>query len=79
MNDIYKLNKPSGQPMATRNVDSIAFQATIKDDWLDRLITSMYIVLTGTLFSISLETDVKTLEIFKSNSCLFLSRLLFIK
>jgi hypothetical protein len=23
-------------------------------DWLDRLITSMYIVLTGTLFSISL-------------------------
>jgi len=54
MNDIYKLNKPSGQPMATRNVDSIAFQSTIKDDWLDRLITSMYIVLTGTLFSISL-------------------------
>ncbi|MDC0027893.1 hypothetical protein OAJ35_00035 [Gammaproteobacteria bacterium] len=55
MNDIYKNNKPSGQPMAIRNVDSIAFGATIKtDDWLDRLITSMYIVLTGTLFSISL-------------------------
>tara|TARA_X000000368_G_C23056920_1_gene724380 strand:+ start:1621 stop:1812 length:192 start_codon:yes stop_codon:yes gene_type:complete len=55
MNDIYKHNKPSGQPMATRNVDSITFEATIKtDDWLDRLITSMYIVLTGTLFSISL-------------------------
>jgi|TARA_B100000809_G_scaffold142268_1_gene139774 ABC-type phosphate/phosphonate transport system permease subunit len=55
MNDTYKLNKPSGQPMATRNIDSIAFEATVKnDDWLDRLITSMYIVLTGTLFSISL-------------------------
>jgi ABC-type phosphate/phosphonate transport system permease subunit len=41
--------------MAIRNVDSITFEATIKtDDWLDRLITSMYIVLTGTLFSISL-------------------------
>ena len=55
MNDTYKLNKPSGQPMATRNIDSIAFEATVKnDDWLDRLITSMHIVLTGTLFSISL-------------------------
>jgi hypothetical protein len=54
MNDIYKLNKPSGQPMATRNIDSIAFQTTIQIDWLDRLITSMYIVLTGTLFTISL-------------------------
>ena len=54
MNDIYRLNKPSGQPMATRNIDSIAFQTTIQIDWLDRLITSMYIVLTGTLFSISL-------------------------
>jgi ABC-type dipeptide/oligopeptide/nickel transport system permease component len=54
MNDIYKLNKPSGQPMATKNINSITFEATIKDDWLDRLITSMYIVLTGTLFSISL-------------------------
>ena len=54
MNDIYKLNKPSGQPMATKNINSITFEAIIKDDWLDRLITSMYIVLTGTLFSISL-------------------------
>ena len=54
MNDIYKLNKPSGQPMATRNMDSITFQTTIQVDWLDRLITSMYIVLTGTLFTISL-------------------------
>jgi hypothetical protein len=40
--------------MATRNIDSIAFQTTIQIDWLDRLITSMYIVLTGTLFTISL-------------------------
>jgi ABC-type phosphate/phosphonate transport system permease subunit len=55
MNDIYKYNKPSGQPMATRNLNSMTLKATIKDDdWLDRLITSMYIVLTGTLFSISL-------------------------
>jgi len=54
MNDIYKLNKPSGQPMATRNMDSITFQTTIQVDWLDRLITSMYIVLTGTLLTISL-------------------------
>ena len=54
MNDIYKLNKPSGQPMATRNMDSITFQTTIQVDWSDRLITSMYIVLTGTLFTISL-------------------------
>ena len=37
-----------------RNVDSIAIQTAIQDDWLDRLITSMYIVLTGTLFTISL-------------------------
>ena len=54
MNDIYKLNKPSGQPMAIRNVDTIAIQTAIQDDRLDRLITSMYIVLTGTLFTISL-------------------------
>jgi hypothetical protein len=54
MNDIYKLNKPSGQPMAIRNVDTITIHPAIQNDWLDRLITSMYIVLTGTLFTISL-------------------------
>ncbi|HIE49899.1 MAG TPA: hypothetical protein EYF97_04545 [Gammaproteobacteria bacterium] len=54
MNDIYKENKPSGAPMATRKINAITLQTVLLDDWLDRLITSMYIVLTGTLFSVSL-------------------------
>jgi len=54
MNDIYKENKPSGAPMATRKINAMTLQALLQDDWLDRLIASMYIVLTGTLFSVSL-------------------------
>jgi len=54
MNDIYRKNKPSGQPMAIRKIGSISLNASIDDMWVDRLITSMYLVLTGTLCSISL-------------------------
>ena len=54
MNDLYKKNKPSGQPMAVRNLNSISQNVLLQSMWIDRLITSVYVVLSGTIIAISL-------------------------
>jgi len=54
MNDIYKKNKPSGQPMAIRHVNIIQIDSPLHYMWVDRLVTSMYIVLSASLITISL-------------------------
>lgn len=54
MNTLNYKKKTSKQPMATRNIITLNLDSDINDYWVDRLIVSMYAVLTGTLFSISL-------------------------
>ncbi len=54
MNDLYKKNKPSGQPMAVRSLNSISQNVLLQSMWIDRLITSVYVVLSGTIIAISL-------------------------
>ena len=54
MKDIYRKNKPSGQPMAIKSIDTIEFSEVLDYLWLDRLITSLYIVLSVSLSVISL-------------------------
>ena len=54
MNTSKHKRKTSKQPMATRNIITLNLDSDINDYWVDRLIVSMYGVLTGTLFSISL-------------------------
>ena len=54
MNDLYKKNKPSGQPMAVRKLNSISQNVLLQSMWIDRLITSVYVVLSGTIIAISL-------------------------
>ena len=54
MSDLYKKNKPSGQPMAVRSPNSISQNVLLQSMWIDRLITSMYAILAGTIVTISL-------------------------
>lgn len=54
MNDKYKENKPSGRPMAIRSFDSVSQNVLLQSMWIDRLITSVYVVLAGTIIAISL-------------------------
>lgn len=54
MNDIYKKNKPSGQPMAIRNLGVVQIESSFHFMWVDRLIASMYVVLSASLITISL-------------------------
>ena len=54
MKDIYRKNKHSGQPMAIKNMESLELSDTLNYLWLDRLITSLYIVLSVSLVVISL-------------------------
>jgi len=54
MNDIYKKNKPSGQPMAIRHLNTLQIDSQLNYMWVDRLVTSMYIVLSASLITISL-------------------------
>ena len=54
MNDKYKENKPSGRPMAIRSFDSVSQNVLLQSMWIDRLITSMYVILSGTIIAISL-------------------------
>ena len=54
MNDIYKKNKPSGQPMAVRYINTLQIESPLHYMWVDRLVTSMYIVLSASLITISL-------------------------
>jgi|TARA_B110000438_G_scaffold295613_1_gene338885 hypothetical protein len=54
MNNLNNKKKAAKQPMATRNAIALNLDSDLNDYWVDRLIVSMYVVLTGTLFSISL-------------------------
>ncbi len=54
MNDIYKKNKPSGQPMAIRQLNTLQIESPLNYMWVDRLVTSMYVVLSAALITISL-------------------------
>ena len=54
MKDIYKQNRPSGQPMAIRTIDAIDLTEPFNHLWIDRLVTSLYIVLSVSLTVISL-------------------------
>ena len=54
MCDLYKKNRPSGQPMAIKGFESISQNVLLQSMWIDRLITSVYVVLTGTIIAISL-------------------------
>ena len=54
MNDKYKENKPSGRPMAIRSFDTVSQNVLLQSMWIDRLITSMYAILSGTIVTISL-------------------------
>ena len=54
MKDIYRKNKHSGQPMAIKSIDTIELSEVLDYLWLDRLITSLYIVLSVSLSVISL-------------------------
>ena len=54
MKDIYRKNKHSGQPMAKKSIDTIELSEVLDYLWLDRLITSLYIVLSVSLSVISL-------------------------
>tara|TARA_B100000686_G_C16554763_1_gene844540 strand:+ start:166 stop:354 length:189 start_codon:yes stop_codon:yes gene_type:complete len=54
MNDIYKKNKPSGQPMAVRYTNNLQIENPLHFMWVDRLVTSMYLVLSAILITVSL-------------------------
>ncbi len=54
MNDIYKKNKPSRQPMAVRHMNTVQIESPLNYMWIDRLVTSMYIVLSASLITTSL-------------------------
>jgi hypothetical protein len=54
MKDIYRKNKHSGQPMAIKSIDTIELSEVLDYLWLDKLITSLYIVLSVSLSVISL-------------------------
>ncbi len=54
MNDIYKKNRPSGQPMAIRHLNALQIESPLNYMWVDRLVTSMYVVLSAALITISL-------------------------
>ena len=54
MKDIYRKNKHSGQPMAIKSIDTIELSEVLDYLWLDKLITSLYVVLSVSLSVISL-------------------------
>ena len=54
MNDINKKNKTSGQPVAVRHLNIVQIESPLHYMWLDRLITSIYVVLSASLITISL-------------------------
>ncbi|MAV22625.1 MAG: hypothetical protein ACJ0G1_03330 [Gammaproteobacteria bacterium] len=54
MKDIYRKNRRSNQPMAIRSAEAVEFTEVLNYFWMDRLITSLYIVLSVSLTVISL-------------------------
>ena len=53
MKDIYRKNKHSGQPMATKGIDTMDITEGFNYLWIDRLITSLYVVLSVSMAVIS--------------------------
>ena len=53
MYDLDRKNRPSGQPMAVKGFESISQNVLLQSMWIDRLITSMYAILSGTIVTIS--------------------------
>ncbi len=53
MKDIYRKNKHSGQPMAIKSIDTMDFTEGFNYLWIDRLITSLYVVLSVSMAVIS--------------------------
>ena len=49
MKDIYRKNRRSNQPMAIRSAEAVEFTEALNYFWMDRLITSVYIVLSVSL------------------------------
>ena len=47
MREVYRKNKHSGQPMAIKSIDTIELSEVLDYLWLDKLITSLYIVLSN--------------------------------
>ena len=54
MKDIYRKNKHSGQPMAIKSIDAMDLNESFNYLWIDRLVTSLYIVLSVSLAVISM-------------------------
>ena len=54
MKDKYRKNRRSNQPMAIRSAEAVEFTEALNYFWRDRLITSLYIVLSVSLTVISL-------------------------
>ena len=53
MKDIYRKNKHSGQPMAIKGIDTMDITEGFNYLWIDRLITSLYVVLSVSMAVIS--------------------------
>ena len=54
MKDIYRKNRRSNQPKAIRSAEAVEVTEALNYFWMDRLITSLYIVLSVSLSVISL-------------------------
>ncbi len=54
MNDLYNKNRPSGNPMAIKKAVYTNQNTLYQSMWIDRLIVSMYVMLSSTLLVISL-------------------------
>ena len=54
MKDIYRKNKHSGQPMAIKSIDAMDLNESFNYLWIDRLVTSLYVVLSVSLAVISM-------------------------
>ena len=53
MNDLYRKNRPSGNPMATKKIVYSSQNTLLQSMWIDRLIVSLYLVLSAILLVIS--------------------------
>ena len=54
MNDLYNKNRPSGNPMAIKKAVYTGQNSLYQSMWRDRLIVSLYVMLSSTLLVISL-------------------------
>ncbi len=54
MNDLYYKNRPSGNPMAIKKAVYTGQNSLYQSMWIDRLIVSLYVMLSSTLLVISI-------------------------